>query len=96
LLYLFENGEFPGYCLKSKPMIGPKGPFFVLEFAPENPMLPLNMIPVPEVRKKIVCTLDSYHKDMIKHIANKAGCSQDMLIRSMLVFSLSMLVDALK
>jgi hypothetical protein len=97
LLKLFEIGCMPGYALVSKPMVGDDGPYFILEFSPENPMATLDLIDKPESDgQKVSCTIHLYYKNMIKDVAGLADCNQDTLVRSILIKSLNMISDQLK
>lgn len=96
-LNLFEQGCMPGYCLISKPMVSAAGPYFILEFSPDNPMATLDLIDKPESDgQKVSCIIHLYYKNMIKDVAGLADCNQDTLVRSILIKSLNMINDQLK
>jgi len=96
LLRLFETGNIPGYCIKTRPIIGERGPFHIIEFAPENPMSSLDLLQIPNRPKRTICHLDKDDKDLLIAMARKMKCTQDTLARSLLVQSLELLVDAKK
>jgi hypothetical protein len=97
LLEAFENGNMPGYCLLSKPMVGEDGPYYVLEFTPDNPMGSLDLIEAPEIDgQQVGCLLHLYYKNMVYDIAALADCTEDTLIRSILIKCLNQISDQLK
>jgi hypothetical protein len=97
LLESFEKGAMPGYCLLAKPMVGEDGPYHVLEFTPDNPMGTLDLIEAPEIDgQQVGCLLHLYYKNMIDDIAGLADCTQDTLIRSIMIKCLNQISDQLK
>ena len=97
LLESFEGGNMPGYCLVSKPMVGEDGPYHALEFTPDNPMGTLDLIEAPEVDgQKVECLLHLYYKNMVEDIADLADCTEDTLLRSILIKCLNQISDQLK
>lgn len=97
MLTLFEYGRMPGYCLVPKYVCDEDGPKITLEFVPENAYASLTLIHKPEKNgKKVTCTIHDQYKEFIKRISDKAGCSQDMMVRSILIHALEMINDHLK
>ena len=96
ILNLFEKGEFTGYVLKTFPMIDENGIYFVQEYSYDNQMYPLKLFSVAKKSPKVTCSIDPYYKDMVKLIAKSSGCSQDMIVRSILTRGLDLLADAFK
>ena len=96
LIKLFEKGGMPGYCLILKPMVGDDGPFVTFEFKLENPFTTVDLINRPKDAKLIRCNIHPYFKELIKEISEHAGCSQDQMIRSILIKSLLMIHNELK
>ncbi len=96
LLSMFEKGHIPGYYLTVKPIIDGHGPRMVLEFIPENVMSTLDLIDKPENGHKTTCELHKQYKELLKYICDRAECTQDTMIRSILVKALDMINDQLK
>lgn len=96
LIRMFEAGGMPGYCLVTKPMVGEKGPFITFEFKLENPFGSVDLISKPVDGKTVSCNIHPYFKDLIKEISKHAKCSQDQMVRSILIKALMMIKDQLK
>lgn len=96
LVALFEAGSIPGYCVTVRPAVDEEGPKMVLEFAPENPYSTLDLILKPDKGQLIRCKLHTQYKDLLKFICAKSGCTQEMMVRSILVKALDLINDQLK
>lgn len=96
LVKMFEKGGMPGYCLILKPMIGEKGPFVTFEFKPENPFAAVDLIGKPEDARPVHCQIHPYFKELIKEVSEHAKCSQDQMVRSILIKALMMIRDQIK
>lgn len=93
---LFERGFMVGYCIKTRPMIGNKGPYHIIEFSPDNIMKNTDIIPTPDPSKNLVCHLTPEQKSELIELSRKLGCSQDALARTMISKCLNSLKDAMK
>lgn len=98
LITLFERGAMPGYSMVLKPMVGDNGPYSILEFTPGTPLNMYHIIPIDidGDSHKLTCRLPTYHKELIKQLADLNYCSQDMIARAILVRCLELIVDQLK
>lgn len=96
LLELFEKGYMLGYCLTTRPVVDEDGPQILMEFAPENPLGTLDLIIKPESGNKVQCTIHPEYKTLLKEICEKAECTQDVMIRSILVRALDLIYDQMK
>lgn len=97
LLTLFEKGHIPGYYLVPKYVCDETGPKVTLEFAPENGLATLDLINKPTSNGKPVhCTIHKEYKQLLEFICKKADCSQDMMVRSILIKALDSINDQLK
>jgi hypothetical protein len=96
LLELFEKGYMLGYCLSTRPIVDAEGPQIVMEFTPENPLGSIDLILKPEAGNKVQCVIDPQYKTLLKSICEKADCSQDVMVRSILVRALDLIYDQMK
>lgn len=96
---LFESGDIINYNLSVKYIYDDDDdtPKTILEFVPSNPFDYISIIKKPiDDYSKISCNIHNYYKKLIKLLSGKIGCSQDALIRSILIVSLNMINDRLK
>ncbi len=98
MLSMFEKGDIPGYLLSPKYVCDENGPKVTLEFIPENSLAILDLIKKPSKKNEAIvkCTIHKPYKDFLKSICKKAKCSQDMMIRSILIKTLDIIHDQLK
>lgn len=96
LIEIFEKGYMMGYCLTTRPIIDEDGPKMLLEFSPENPLGSIDLIIKPEKGDKIQCTIHPQYKDLLKIVCKKAECTQDVMIRSILIRALDLINDQMK
>lgn len=96
LIELFEMGYMMGYCLATRPVIDASGPKVLLEFSPENPLSTIDLIVKPKTGDKVQCTIHAHYKDLLKRVCKKAECTQDTMIRSILIRSLNLINDQMK
>jgi hypothetical protein len=96
LMELFEKGYMLGYNLSTRPVVDEDGPKIMMEFTPENPLGSIDLIIKPEVGKKVQCTIHPQYKSLLKIICEKADCSQDVMIRSILIRALDLIHDQMK
>ena len=97
LLTLFERGHMPGYCLTTEPICDEEGPKMNIEFIPENLMASLDLINKPgEGGQSVTCVLHPQYKEFLKYICLKAECSQDTMVRSILIKALDQIRDQMK
>lgn len=96
ILTMFEKGHIPGYWLTTKYVCDSRGPKVVLEFLPENGLSSLDLIDKPEKGRPVKSTLHIQYKELLEYICKKAGCTQDMMVRSILVRALDLINDQLK
>lgn len=98
LLAMFEKGAMPGYCMKSEPYANETGVYWSLRFEPSNPMDPLDLILPPELEEGddeyiASCHIHVEFVDIIRKLSVKADCSEDTLIRSVLIRGLQLIYD---
>ena len=96
ILSLYERGYIPGYLLTTKYVCDEHGPRVALEFIPENGLSHLDLIDKPEVGHPVKCVIHPQYKDLLVQICRKAKCSQDTLVRSILIRALDLINDQLK
>lgn len=96
LINLFEKGNMPGYCLTTRPVIDETGPRMLLEFTPENPLGSLDLIIKPEKGNTVQCKLHPQYKTLLKRICVKVKCTQDVMVRSILIRALDLIHDRMK
>ena len=97
MMAMFEKGNIPGYLLMPKYVCDEKGPKVTLEFIPENALNSLDLINKPDSDgKSVKCTLHHQYKSLLEMICAKANCTQDMMVRSILVRALDAINDQLK
>lgn len=96
ILALFEKGHIPGYYLLPKYVCDNEGPKVTLEFVPEDSFGALDLIDRPDYGKSVKCNLHKGYKDLLEYICKKANCSQDMMVRSILVKALDEIKNHLK
>lgn len=97
MLTMFEKGYMPGYCLGTKYVCDEEGPKILLEFCPENAFAFIDLIDKPEKQGKPVnCTIHPEYKDLLRTISKKAKCTQDTMVRSILIKALNKIYDQLK
>ena len=97
MLSIFERGHMPGYCLVTRPVCDEKGPRIIIEFMPENGLAALDLINKPTAGgKPVSCILHSQYKDLLKYVCEKADCTQDIMVRSILIMALDMIKDQMK
>jgi hypothetical protein len=96
ILAMFEKGHIPGYLLSTKYICDARGPKVVLEFLPENGLSSLDLIDKPEKGRPVKSVLHTQYKELLELICKKAGCTQDMMVRSILVRALDLINDQLK
>jgi hypothetical protein len=97
MLALFEKGHIPGYLLMPKYVCDETGPKVTLEFIPENALTSLDLINKPDKDgRSVKCVLHGQYKELLEMICAKANCTQDMMIRSILVRALDAINDQLK
>jgi len=95
---MLEKGDIHGYCIIPRPIVDDDGPRCVLEFSPHNPMSISNieMLELPIKFENATCRIHPYYKQILKALSKTTKMSQDMIIRSILTHSLSLVFDQLK
>ena len=96
MLTMFEKGHMPGYCVIPNFVCDEYGPKVILEFIPENDLSSLDIINKPTTGNSATCLLHPQYKRLLKDVCKKADCTQDMMIRSILVRALDLINDQLK
>lgn len=98
LLEMFEKGDINGYCLIPRPIVDDNGPKCILEFSPHNPMSisKIEMLGLPENFERVSCRIHPYYKQILRVLSKTTSVSQDMIVRSILTRSLSLVFDQLK
>lgn len=96
LMRTFEKGDMPGYCITVHPFVDEDGYCFMgLGFEPFNPMDPLDIILEPEEGEgeDVKCNLHLHLKRMLDRLAEKADCSEEDLVRSILIRGIQLIYD---
>ena len=98
LYNMLEKGDIHGYCIIPKPIVDSNGPRCELEFSPHNPMSISNieMLELPDKFETASCRIHPYYKQILRALSKTSKTSQDMIIRSILTHSLSLVFDQLK
>ena len=98
LMEMLEKGDIPGYCLIPRPVVDDDGPRCILEFTPHNSMSisKIEMLECPVVYERVNCRIHPYYKQILRALSKSTNISQDMIARSILTRSLSLVFDQLK
>lgn len=98
LMSLFEKGQMPGYCVRPLPYVDDNGVGWELKFEPFNPMDPLDLILPPENEEGDAKCIASCHlhlefAELVQKLAERADCTEDTMIRSILIRGLQLIYD---